>query len=55
MMFDWTEAATIARGIGIDLAGKAFGWLIVLAGLWVAVAVIVGSVTMVGYISEVWP
>lgn len=52
---NWTETTTIVRGIAVDLAGKALGWFLVLAGLWVACSVIVGSVAMANYIGEVWP
>ncbi len=54
-MIDWTQTGTIVRGIAVDLAGKALGWLLVIAGLWIAVSVIVGSVAMADYIGEVWP
>jgi len=55
MRIDYTATSAIVRGIAIDLAGKALGWLMVLAGLWVAVAVIVGSVHLAEMIGEQLP
>lgn len=43
---DWQAARDTATGIAIDLAGKVLGWLLIIAALWVAVSVIVGSVAI---------
>lgn len=52
MNIDWQRSRDIIWGMGLETAGRALGWILWLAALWVAVAVIVGSMAMAGWIGD---
>lgn len=51
MHIDWPTARDTITGMAIETAGRTLGWCLWLAGLWLAVAMIVGSVVMANWIA----
>lgn len=50
MQLHWDRTRDIVTGVALDTAGKTLGLTLWLIGAWLAVAMIVGSVVMAGWL-----